>query len=191
MILAKGYVKEAKSGYKIPVLKMGVMKRCSVWKEKGMIKRDYGGSHWREVTQSLGSPCHWGRCWRQLNKTQPEGPDKDWSSVPKWNLFRMVSALTLAGQQTRHRMYCWSYWRCQLSHYILLCTLFVEPRVGKTQAKRLEEDLRSHTNCGNPLQSSCLENPMDRGAWGATVHGVSESDPTEATAQMGLQLLHF
>ena len=29
---------------------------------------------------------------------------------------------------------------------------------------------------GNPLQYSCLENPMDRGAWWATVHGVSESD---------------
>ena len=28
---------------------------------------------------------------------------------------------------------------------------------------------------GSPLQSSCLENPMDRGAWRATVHGVSES----------------
>ena len=27
----------------------------------------------------------------------------------------------------------------------------------------------------NPLQYSCLENPMDRGAWGATVHGVAES----------------
>ena len=28
---------------------------------------------------------------------------------------------------------------------------------------------------GNPLQYSCLENPMDRGAWWATVHGVTES----------------
>ena len=27
---------------------------------------------------------------------------------------------------------------------------------------------------GNPLQYSCLENPMDRGAWWATVHGVTE-----------------
>ena len=27
---------------------------------------------------------------------------------------------------------------------------------------------------GNPLQSSCLENPMDRGAWFATVHGVEK-----------------
>ena len=28
---------------------------------------------------------------------------------------------------------------------------------------------------GNPLQYSCLENPMDRGAWGAIVHRVTES----------------
>ena len=27
---------------------------------------------------------------------------------------------------------------------------------------------------GNPLQYSCLESPMDRGAWKAAVHGVSE-----------------
>ena len=27
---------------------------------------------------------------------------------------------------------------------------------------------------GNPLQHSCLENPMDRGAWWATVHGVAK-----------------
>ena len=26
---------------------------------------------------------------------------------------------------------------------------------------------------GNPLQYSCLENPMDKGAWQATVHGVT------------------
>ena len=34
---------------------------------------------------------------------------------------------------------------------------------------------------GNPLQDSCLENPMDRGAWQATVQRVSEPDTTEAT----------
>ena len=33
----------------------------------------------------------------------------------------------------------------------------------------------------NPLQYSCLENPMDRGAWRATVHGVTELDMTELT----------
>ena len=28
---------------------------------------------------------------------------------------------------------------------------------------------------GHPLQYSCLENPMDRGGWQATVHGVAKS----------------
>ena len=28
---------------------------------------------------------------------------------------------------------------------------------------------------GNPFQYSCLENPIDRGAWWATVHEVAES----------------
>ena len=34
---------------------------------------------------------------------------------------------------------------------------------------------------GNPLQYSCLENPMDRGSSWFIVHGVTESDTTEAT----------
>ena len=37
---------------------------------------------------------------------------------------------------------------------------------------------------GNPLLYSCLENPMDRGAWQATVHGVAKaSDMTLVTKQ--------
>ena len=28
---------------------------------------------------------------------------------------------------------------------------------------------------GNPLQYSCLENPMDKGVWWATVHGIAKS----------------
>ena len=34
--------------------------------------------------------------------------------------------------------------------------------------------IRGGGNC-NPLQYSCQENPMDRGAWRATVHGVAKS----------------
>ena len=34
---------------------------------------------------------------------------------------------------------------------------------------------------GSPLQYSCLQNPMDRGDWRATVHGFAELDTTEAT----------
>ena len=32
---------------------------------------------------------------------------------------------------------------------------------------------------GNPLQHSCLENSMGRGAWWAAVHGITESDTTK------------
>ena len=35
---------------------------------------------------------------------------------------------------------------------------------------------------GNPLQYSCLENPTDRGAWQATVHGVPRVGPDLATS---------
>ena len=38
----------------------------------------------------------------------------------------------------------------------------------------------------NPLQYSCLGNHMDRGAWQATVHGVTESDVTEVTCMLTL-----
>ena len=34
---------------------------------------------------------------------------------------------------------------------------------------------------GNPLQYSCLENPMDRGIWWVTVHRVAELDTDEVT----------
>ena len=44
---------------------------------------------------------------------------------------------------------------------------------------------------GNPLQYSCLENSMDRGAWQATVHGVTELDMTERLSTLYLIALFF
>ena len=38
-----------------------------------------------------------------------------------------------------------------------------------------KQNLMEGEGNGNPLQYSCLENPMDGGAWWATVHGVAKS----------------
>ena len=46
---------------------------------------------------------------------------------------------------------------------------------------RTISNLRCGGGNGTPLQYFCLENPMDRGAWRATVHGVTESDMTQHT----------
>ena len=40
-----------------------------------------------------------------------------------------------------------------------------DPWVGKTPTKK---------EIGHPLQYSCLGNPMNRGVWGATAHGVTK-----------------
>ena len=48
--------------------------------------------------------------------------------------------------------------------------------VQKAKFGNLEHGVLDHLfgeGNGNPLQYSCLENPMDRGVWQATVHGVS------------------
>ena len=49
------------------------------------------------------------------------------------------------------------------------------PAMQETQVQSLSwEDSPGEGN-GNPLQYSCLENPMDRGACRVTVHGITKS----------------
>ena len=49
------------------------------------------------------------------------------------------------------------------------------PAVQKTWVQSLGRDGPLEKENGNPVQYSCLENPMDGGAWWATVHGVAKS----------------
>ena len=46
------------------------------------------------------------------------------------------------------------------------------PAIQETLAQSLGQEESLEGN-GNPLQYSCLENPMDRGAWQAMVHSVA------------------
>ena len=54
-----------------------------------------------------------------------------------------------------------------------------EPACQRRRHKRLGFDpwagMSPGEGNGNPLQHSCLENAMDRGAWRVTVHGVAKS----------------
>ena len=49
------------------------------------------------------------------------------------------------------------------------------PAVQETQVQPLGQVQSPGGGHGSPLQYSDLKNPMDRGAWGATVHGVTKS----------------
>ena len=49
------------------------------------------------------------------------------------------------------------------------------PAMRETRVRSLGREDSPGEGNGNPLQYSCLENPMDGGAWWATVHGVAMS----------------
>ena len=60
------------------------------------------------------------------------------------------------------------------------------PGMQETQVQSLGREYPPEEGNGNPHQYSCLENPMEGGAWYATVHGVAKSrtrlsDFTKAT----------
>ena len=66
------------------------------------------------------------------------------------------------------------------SNYLFYHSLAVQtinnfPAIQETSVQSLDWKISPGLENGNPLQYSCLENPMDRGAWWTTVHGVSKS----------------
>ena len=55
------------------------------------------------------------------------------------------------------------------------------PTVWETRVRSLAQEDPLEKGNGNPLQNSCLENPMDRGAWWATVQGLQRVGHDRAT----------
>ena len=56
------------------------------------------------------------------------------------------------------------------------CRLWSHTKLDMTQATSQQQHHENHQRGnGTPLQYSCLETPMDRGAWWAAAHGVTKS----------------
>ena len=64
-----------------------------------------------------------------------------------------------------------------MTSQMVLLVKNLPPSAGDTRdmGSILEWGRSPRVGYGNPCQSSCLENSMDRGAWQVTVHGVSKS----------------
>ena len=60
------------------------------------------------------------------------------------------------------------------------------PAMWETQVRSLGRDDSPDEGNGNPLQYSCLGNPVDEGAWWGTAHRLTESDMTERLHFQGL-----
>ena len=90
-------------------------------------------------------------------------------SVPTW-------ADSVLGRHTEANAFCHSsfnfLWGCIFQAALSMFFLFLPLCVLLRKAL---PNLRSGEGSGTPLQYSCLENPMDGGAWWAAVHGVARS----------------
>ena len=90
---------------------------------------------------------------------------------------------------------------CFLGANLATCPLGLTPQIRRFQIPRKESTFASHSKvpslgredpleegmAPHSLQYSCLENPMDRGAWRATVHGVAKS--RTPLKRLGMQYL--
>ena len=75
---------------------------------------------------------------------------------------------------------CLSHYIFIVQYYYLQASLVAQtvkhlPAMQETRVRSLSQEDTPGEGNGNPLQYSCLENPMERGAWWAAVHGVAKS----------------
>ena len=107
------------------------------------------------------------------------GPIAAWTPLP--SAPKVTTSLNLASiipvslcfsklyiKPRKHMFYMFSS-SAQFVHILNICSCFVSFNINRLLAIALGE------GDGTPLQYSCLENPMDGGAWKAAVHGVAKS----------------
>ena len=82
----------------------------------------------------------------------------------------------------KYKLYPCCHWNSVNKEWVISNLLFIEeswlkclPAMQETWVRSLGREDSPGEGNGNPLQYSCLENPMDGGTWWATVHGVTKS----------------
>ena len=132
----------------------------------------------------------WTSLVAQLVKNPPTIQDtwvRSWVRKIPWRRERLPTPVFWPGEF--HRLY--NLWGHKESDSTERLSLFPGGSVVKNPSSNARDtgDLGSipgwgrspRRGDGNPLQYYCLKNPMDRGAWQATVHGIPELDTTEHT----------
>ena len=110
-----------------------------------------------------------------------------WMRVGEWGLGYWREKQLLINTRPLHSLLSFSLQLTKLSSYLKIKVAFGLPRwfSSKESENTGDEGLIPGSGWslgggnGNPLQYSCLENPMNREAWWATVHKVAELDTIE------------
>ena len=96
----------------------------------------------------------------------------------------------------------WLHWICLITFFLLLfywsifgASMVAQmvknlPAMWEIQVQFLGREDPPRDRNGSPLQYSCLENPTDREAWQATVHGVAKSQDWKTTLLLLLNLIY-
>ena len=93
-----------------------------------------------------------------------------------WRCNYVLQLLSGIRRETKRKL---NYWRLLLTFQAMMLPWWLRSKESSCNARDPGSILESGRSPGegndNPLQYSCLGNPMDRGAWWATLHGVAES----------------
>ena len=113
-----------------------------------------------------------------MRESLGENSESRRKSHPRWGLAHPSPILLLQEKESEHKGFLKLH-----NAQMVLVVKHLPANAGEAgDMSSIPRSGRSHGGGnGNPLQSSCLENSMDRGAWLATVHGVTESETTEVT----------